>query len=95
MAAALLREYAYYRNSEFDDQYAHPLDFSIVADTEREEILSVDIRYVNGERTAIPPTEHNYLPQFIGDRYNHDRLKPIDIVQPQGVSFQMKGNELS
>ncbi|KAE8381901.1 copper amine oxidase [Aspergillus bertholletiae] len=86
---------AYYRNSEFDNQYAHPLDFSVVADTEREEILSVDIRYVNGERTAAPPAEHNYLPQFIGDKYNHDRLKPIDIVQPQGVSFQMKGNELS
>ncbi|KNG89940.1 peroxisomal copper amine oxidase [Aspergillus nomiae NRRL 13137] len=86
---------AYYRNSEFDNQYAHPLDFSVVADTEREEILSVDIRYVNGERTAMPVTEHNYLPQFIGDKYNHDRLKPIDIVQPQGVSFQVKGNELS
>ncbi|OGM46135.1 peroxisomal copper amine oxidase [Aspergillus bombycis] len=86
---------AYYRNSEFDNQYAHPLDFSIVADTEREEILSVDVRYVNGERTAMPVTEHNYLPQFIGDKYNHDRLKPIDITQPQGVSFQMKGNELS
>ncbi|KAE8312506.1 copper amine oxidase [Aspergillus transmontanensis] len=86
---------AYYRHSEFDNQYAHPLDFSIVADTEREEILSVDVRYVNGERTAMPLTEHNYLPQFIGDKYNHDRLKPIDITQPQGVSFQMKGNELS
>ncbi|KAB8231707.1 peroxisomal copper amine oxidase [Aspergillus alliaceus] len=86
---------AYYRNSEFDNQYAHPLDFSVIADTEREEILSVDIRYVNGERTAVPLTEHNYLPHFIGDKYNHDRLKPIDIVQPQGVSFQMKGNELS
>ncbi|KAF7591054.1 hypothetical protein BBP40_002014 [Aspergillus hancockii] len=86
---------AYYRNSEFDNQYAHPLDFSVVADTEREEVLSVDVRYVNGERTPIPLTEHNYLPQFIGDKYNHDRLKPIDIVQPQGASFQMKGNELS
>ncbi|KAB8077443.1 copper amine oxidase [Aspergillus leporis] len=86
---------AYYRNSEFDNQYAHPLDFSVVADTEREEILSVDVRYVNGERTPVPFTEHNYLPQFIGEKYNHERLKPIDIVQPQGVSFQMKGNELS
>lgn len=86
---------AYYRNSEFDNQYAHPLDFTVVADTEREEVLSVDIRYVNGERTAVPLTEHNYLPEFIGDGYMHDRLKPIDITQPQGVSFQVRGNELS
>ncbi|KAE8152072.1 copper amine oxidase [Aspergillus avenaceus] len=85
----------YYRSSEFDNQYAHPLDFSLVADTEREEILSVDIRYVNGERTAIPFTDQNYLPQFVGSQYKHDRLKPIDIVQPQGVSFQVNGNELS
>ncbi|RMJ26519.1 amine oxidase [Aspergillus sp. HF37] len=85
----------YYRNHEFDNQYAHPLDFSIVADTEREEILSVDVRFVNGERTAVPLTEHNYLPDFIGDKYQHDRLKPIDITQPQGVSFQVRGNELS
>lgn len=86
---------AYYRSSEFDNQYAHPLDFTVVADTEREEVLSVDVRLVNGERTAAPLTEHNYLPEFIGDKYQHDRLKPIDITQPQGVSFRMRGNELS
>jgi hypothetical protein len=34
--------------------------------------------YVNGERTATPLKEHNYLPEFIGDKYKHDRLKPID-----------------
>lgn len=86
---------AYYRNSDFDNQYAHPLDFSVVADTETEEVLSVDVRYVNGQRTAAPLQEHNYLPEFIGDKYNHDRLKPIDITQPQGVSFKVRGNELS
>ncbi|KAJ5763405.1 hypothetical protein N7533_002086 [Penicillium manginii] len=86
---------AYYRNSEFDNQYAHPLDFSVVADTEKEEVLSVDVRLVNGERTAPPLEEHNFLPDFVGDKYNHDRLKPIDITQPEGVSFKVRGNELS
>lgn len=86
---------AYYRSSAHDNQYAHPLDFVVVADTEKEEILSVDIRYVNGERTPIPLDDHNFLPQFISDGYRHDRLKPIDITQPQGVSFRMRGNELS
>ena len=86
---------AYYRASEFDNQYAHPLDFNVIVDTETEEVLSVDVRLVNGERTPIPLQEHNYLPEFIGDGYIHDRLKPIDIIQPQGVSFKVRGNELT
>lgn len=85
---------AYYRNSPNDNQYAHPLDFTVVADTETEEILSVDIRTVNGERPPIPLEEANYTPEFIADGYQFDKLKPINITQPQGVSFRMRGNEI-
>ena len=84
----------YYRSSKHDNQYAHPLDFTVVTDTEAQEILSVDVRRVNGERTAIPLEEHNYLPQFMGGFYRPERLKPIDITQPEGVSFRMNGNEI-
>ncbi|KAF4159502.1 hypothetical protein CNMCM8927_006578 [Aspergillus lentulus] len=84
----------YYRSSKRDNQYAHPLDFTIVADTETQEILSVDVRRVNGERTPVPLDEHNYLPQFIKDQYRPERLKPIEIRQPEGVSFRMNGNEI-
>ncbi len=85
----------YYRTSARDNQYAHPLDFSVVVDTESEEVLSVDIRRVNGERTAVPLEEHNFLPEFISDQYRDGVLKPIDITQPQGVSFRMRGNEIA
>ena len=85
---------AYYRLSKDDNQYAHPLDFVVVLDTETEEILSVDVRRVNGERTAAPLDAHNYLPRFIEQEYIQERLKPIDITQPQGVSFRMYGNEI-
>lgn len=84
----------YYRNSPGDNQYAHPLDFSVVVDTEKAEVLSVDVRLVNGERTKVPLEEHNYMPAFIGNDYQPGRLKPIDITQPQGVSFRMSGNEI-
>lgn len=84
----------YYRNSPGDNQYAHPLDFSVVVDTEKAEVLAVDIRRVNGERTKVPLEEHNYMPDFIGKDYQQGRLKPIDISQPQGVSFRMSGNEI-
>ncbi|KAM0742919.1 hypothetical protein ACQRIT_003096 [Beauveria bassiana] len=86
---------AYYRHSPNDNQYAHPLDFCVVADTETEEVLSVDIRYVNGERTLPPLDQHNFLPEFIEQGYNTTKLKPLDITQPEGVSFQIRGNELS
>ncbi|KAL5350987.1 hypothetical protein ACLOAV_004560 [Pseudogymnoascus australis] len=86
---------AYYRKSEHDNQYAHPLDFSVVVDTEKKQVLSVDIRRVNGERTAVPLEEHNYLPEYISKTYKPERIKPINVTQPQGVSFSMNGNELS
>lgn len=86
---------AYYRASSNDNQYAHPLDFSVVVDTEKEEVLTVDVRYVNGERTKVPLTSHNYMPEFIGNNYIDGTLKPINITQPQGVSFRMRGNEIS
>lgn len=84
----------YYRSSAYDNQYAHPLDFTIVADTETEEILAIDVRRVNGERTSVPLQEHNYLSEFISDFCRHDRLKPADTTQSQGVSFRMNGNEI-
>lgn len=85
----------YYRNSPTDNMYSHPLDFSLVVDIETEEILAVDVRRVNGERTLPPLASQNYMPEFLSDQYKMDRLKPIDITQPQGVSFKMRGNELT
>ncbi|KAK6062681.1 primary-amine oxidase [Seiridium cupressi] len=85
---------AYYRDSVSDNQYAHPLDFSVVLDTDKEEVLAVDVRLVNGERTQVPFEQHNYLPEFIGNGYVHDSLKPIDITQPEGPSFRIKNNQL-
>jgi primary-amine oxidase len=86
---------AYWRSSKFDNQYAHPLDFTVVIDTEKEEVLRIDVRRVDGKRVPVPRDSHNFLPEFIQDSYNTTRLKPVDITQPQGVSFTMDGNQLS
>lgn len=93
-ARRLQQALPYYRSSSTDNQYAHPLDFVVIADMEREEILSVDIRTVNGERTAFPTESHNYLPEHIGHQYNHNLLKPINTTQPESVSFKVDGNEI-
>ncbi|BGP19494.1 hypothetical protein JCM10213_006314 [Rhodosporidiobolus nylandii] len=58
----------------------------------------------SGRPRIAPPMEtHNYLPDKIkeerkakGEEWDVRRdIKPIHITQPQGVSFQMKGNELT
>ncbi|KAF4507661.1 hypothetical protein G6O67_004137 [Ophiocordyceps sinensis] len=86
---------AYWRASPSDNQYAHPLDFSVVADTEAEEVLAVDVRRVHGRRTAVPRVPHNYLPEFVADGYRPRRLRPIDVTQPEGVSFSVRGGEIA
>jgi len=53
----------YYREFPSDNQYAHPLDFTVIADTETEEILAVDIQLVNGERTPFPRETTELLPR--------------------------------
>lgn len=86
---------AYWRSAKVDNQYAHPLDFVVVIDTEREEVLRVDIKGHNGQRVLPPKANHNFLPQFIEHDYLASRLKPLNITQPDGVSFIMDGNQLS
>lgn len=86
---------AYWRASPDDNQYAHPLDFAVVVDTEKEEVLRIDIRKVDGKRVPIPRQQHNYFPALVRDGYVYERLKPIEITQPQGVSFSLERNRIS
>ncbi|PHH86771.1 hypothetical protein CDD83_9773 [Cordyceps sp. RAO-2017] len=86
---------AYWRASSNDNQYAHPLDFSVVADTETGEVLAVDVRRVGGQRTAVPRAQHNYLPEFVAGGYRPGRLRPVDVTQPEGVSFAVRGSEIA
>lgn len=51
----------------------------------------------DAERKRIPPpmSKHEYLPDHL-DTSNNQRepLKPLHVVQPEGVSFKMTGNVL-
>ncbi|KAL5356932.1 copper amine oxidase [Aspergillus floccosus] len=90
----LLQAIPYYRASALDNQYAHPLDFTVLVDRERKEVVSVNVRRVHGERTLVPTENHNYHPQFLREQYRWDRLRPILTTQPYGVSFHLHGHEL-
>lgn len=131
---------------EFDNVYAHPLDFSCTVDVNASKIASIDfaahrnhatdpfVRFVffptctelritthadgglqalSGDpkfhdlkkdsltqsgRDRVPPPmlSHNYYPELLkatklanGDDFTYrDDIKPLHIVQPEGVSFQ-------
>lgn len=85
----------YYRETPTDFQYAHPLDFCPIVDTERGKVIAIDVRKPQGsrsERTPVPMTPNNYLPEFIK---SYRPNKPIQITQPEGVNFTMEGNKIS
>jgi primary-amine oxidase len=41
----------------------------------------------------LPPKDGNYAPEFV-NKYRND-IKPLEIVQPEGPSFEVKGQEIN
>jgi primary-amine oxidase len=75
-----------YRNENF---YAHPIEgLNAVVDLNSWEVIRVDDYGV----VPIPMQEVNYDAQLVTSR--SDSLKPIDIVQPEGVSFTFRAGVL-
>ncbi|GAA5805841.1 copper amine oxidase [Helicostylum pulchrum] len=88
----------YTRTSEEDNQYAHPLDFVVVVDVNKLEILTIERtqpRSSKFTRATIPQQNHNFLPKFMNEQDYRQDIKPIIIQQPEGVSFTVKGNEIN
>lgn len=80
----------YYRPHINDNQYAFPLDFCPIINTETKQIIHIDIPSVRRPVNTIPS---NYMPADIS--VYRDDLKPINISQPDGVSFTISGREIS
>ena len=81
--------FSWVRNSEFDHLYAHPIEgICAVVDVKTLEVIRVDDYGV----VPVPKAEYNYERQF--QTKFRDDLRPIDIVQPEGVSFTLDGQRL-
>ncbi|KAF7594904.1 hypothetical protein BBP40_007939 [Aspergillus hancockii] len=91
----LQQAFPYYRMSACDNQYAHPLDFNVVAHSETNEIVSVDVRETGEKQTPVPLDEYNYRPEYLQDFYCQDRLKPLETTERQGASFCVDGHEIT
>ncbi|KAI1502198.1 copper amine oxidase [Biscogniauxia marginata] len=83
----------YYRPNVDDCQYQYPLDFCPIYDAEKQAIVAIDIPKVRRPVSKASPI--NYHPAAIekAGGYRKD-LKPINITQPEGVSFTMTGREI-
>lgn len=81
----------YYRAHKDDNQYSHPLDFCPIIDTQEQKVVHIDVPDVRRPLSTAPHS--NYMPEDVlrETGYRTD-CKPINITQPEGVSFQVKGN---
>lgn len=83
----------YYRPDVDNNQYQYPLDFCPIYDAEKGEIIDIDIPKVRRPLSKAPPLDYHPAAIEKEGGYRKD-LKPINITQPEGVSFKMTGREI-
>ena len=82
--------FSWLRLRDFENFYAHPIEgLNAVVDIKTGEVLRVD----DHGGPPIPMTEINYDPEFLPPP--RPMLKPLDVVQPEGVSFTMDRNAIA
>lgn len=83
----------YYRPEVDNCQYQYPLDFCPIYDADRGEIIAIDIPKIRRPLSRAPAID--YHPAAVEARGGfRDNLKPINITQPEGVSFKLTGREI-
>jgi primary-amine oxidase len=84
----------YYRPHVDDCQYQYPLDFCPIFDPIKKEVIAIDVPKI---RRPMPKIGRaiNYHPAGVekAGGYRKD-IMPLNITQPAGVSFNLKGREL-
>lgn len=85
----LARGLSWIAQSEEDNAYAHPIDgVHAFVDLDEMEVLTVVDNGVVDEDSPLPPEEANYRPDLIDTR---DDRKHLDVVQPNGTSWEIDG----
>ncbi|RTE81817.1 hypothetical protein BHE90_003710 [Fusarium euwallaceae] len=84
----------YFRPNVDDCQYQYPLDFCPIYDPETQDIIAIDIPKIRRPLQRNKAINYHHLAvQEQGDYRNN--LRPINIVQPEGVSFSVTGREVN
>ena len=84
-----MRALCFVRSEPKDNGYARPIDsMVIVVDLYKMEVLRIE-EYGN---VPLPPESGNWAREYIPEMRKD--LKPVDIVQPEGPSFIVEGNQV-
>ncbi len=90
----LARAMAWVRSSPTDNGYARPLEgVAIYVDLSANEV----VKLVDYGITPLPPQPGNWAREFFDGREGEPQapLKSLEIVQPEGPSFSVKGHEVT
>jgi len=80
------------RDSPDSNPYAHPVSgLKLVVDLNTMELLEVE----DTPSAGFPEVQGEYVPKHVPGLQQRVDLKPLEIRQPDGVSFALDGNELS
>ncbi|MGC9933823.1 primary-amine oxidase [Priestia aryabhattai] len=85
------RALAWVRKSSNDNGYAYPLTGLIaVVDLNKMEVMRIEDYAVK----PLPPLDGNYTPETSDSIELRKDLKPLEIVQPEGPSFEVDGHHI-
>jgi primary-amine oxidase len=84
----------YYRPNPDDCQYTYPLDFCPIFNADTHEIIHIDVPKVRRPLNRAPPNNYHVSAIEAEGGYRKD-IKPINITQPEGVSFTVDGRVIS
>jgi primary-amine oxidase len=84
----------YYRPHIDDSQYTYPLDFCPIYDSDSQSIVHIDVPKVRRPLNTAPPINYHAEAIKTEGGFRTD-LKPINITQPEGVSFKLDGRNIT
>jgi primary-amine oxidase len=95
----LIRALTWMRTSETDNGYARPVE-GLVSLVDMDEMRVVELE--DHGVVPLPPRAGNYSPDALRDPANfphvpagiRDGLRPLEIAQPEGPSFEVRGREV-
>lgn len=83
------RAFCWLKTSSLDNGYARPIEGVVpIVDLNKMEVIKVE----DYGDVPLPPKDGNYAAQFVKDV--RQDLKPLEIVQPEGPSFQVEGHNV-
>jgi primary-amine oxidase len=89
----LIQTFMYSRKMEMDNAYAHPIEFIPIVDLNEKKVVQIDQPYGDSP-PPIPSKSINYH-KDICEKPVRTGLKPLNVVQPDGVSFKVEGNRVT